>query len=85
MSQLSFFTAESVPPAVADLSGVLAASGQIVSVGTSGTQGARLSVVVDQLWRASALADMIREAGFARVKYDILSGGIVALHSGWRL
>ena len=63
MSQLSFFTAESVPPAVADLSGVLAASGQIVSVGTSGTQGARLSVVVDQLWRASALADMIREAG----------------------
>lgn len=59
MSQLSFFAAESVPPAVADLSGVLAASGQIVQVGT----GARLSVVVDDLWRASALADMIREAG----------------------
>ena len=63
MSQLSFFTAESVPPAVADLSGVLAASGQIVLVGSSGAQGARLSVVVDQPWRASALADMIREAG----------------------
>ncbi len=59
MSQLSFFAAESVPPAVADLSGVLAASGQIVLVGA----GARLSVVVDHLWRASALADMIREAG----------------------
>ena len=59
MSQLSFFAAESVPPAVADLSGVLAASGQIVQVGT----GARLSVVVDDVWRASALADMIREAG----------------------
>jgi len=59
VSQLSFFTAESVPPAVTDLSGVLAASGQIVLVGA----GARLSVVVDQLWRASALADMIREAG----------------------
>lgn len=59
MSQLSFFAAESVPPAVADLAGVLAASGQIVMVGT----GARLSVVVDQLWRAAALADMIREAG----------------------
>jgi hypothetical protein len=59
VSQLSFFTAESVPPAVTDLSGVLAASGQIVLVGA----GARLSVVVDQLWRASALAEMIREAG----------------------
>ena len=59
VSQLSFFTAESVPPAVTDLSGVLAASGQIVLVGA----GARLSVVVDQLWRASALAEMIIEAG----------------------
>jgi hypothetical protein len=63
VSQLSFFTAESVPPAVADLCGVLAASGQIVSVGASDDAGARLSVVVDQLWRASALADMIRETG----------------------
>ncbi len=63
MSQLSFFTAESVPPAVADLAGVLAASGQIVMVGAPGDQGARLSAVVDRLWRASALAEMIREAG----------------------
>ncbi|MBV8860434.1 MAG: hypothetical protein JO259_01035 [Mycobacterium sp.] len=59
MSQLSFFSAESVPPAVGDLTGVLAASGQIVTVG----DGARLSVVVDQLWRAEALAEMIDEAG----------------------
>jgi hypothetical protein len=63
VSQLSFFTAESVPPAVGDLSGVLAASGQIVMVGAPDVQGARLSVVVDQLWRASALAEMIHEAG----------------------
>jgi hypothetical protein len=66
VSQLSFFTAESVPPAVADLSGVLAASGQIVLVGAPSetqVQGARLSVVVDQPWRAAALAEMIREAG----------------------
>ena len=63
MSQLSFFTAESVPPAVADLCGVLAASGQIVQVGAPDGAGARLSVVVEQLWRASALAEMIREAG----------------------
>jgi demethylmenaquinone methyltransferase/2-methoxy-6-polyprenyl-1,4-benzoquinol methylase len=30
-------------------------------------------------------AAMIREAGFARVSFQTLSGGIVALHSGWRL
>ncbi len=59
MSQLSFFSAESVPPAVSDLTGVLAAPGQIVTVGG----GARLSVVVDQLWRAQALGQMIDEAG----------------------
>jgi demethylmenaquinone methyltransferase / 2-methoxy-6-polyprenyl-1,4-benzoquinol methylase len=28
---------------------------------------------------------MIREAGFGRVNWQTLSGGIVALHSGWRL
>jgi demethylmenaquinone methyltransferase / 2-methoxy-6-polyprenyl-1,4-benzoquinol methylase len=30
-------------------------------------------------------AAMIREAGFARVSYRNLSGGIAAIHSGWRL
>jgi demethylmenaquinone methyltransferase / 2-methoxy-6-polyprenyl-1,4-benzoquinol methylase len=32
-----------------------------------------------------ALADMMREAGFARVAVQNLSGGIAAIHSGWRL
>ena len=59
MTQLSFFSAESVPPAVTDLTGVLAAAGQVVVVG----HGARLSVVVDRPWRAVALAEMIDEAG----------------------
>jgi hypothetical protein len=59
VSQLSFFSAESVPPAVTDLTGVLAATGQVVLVG----DGARLSVVVDRPWRAEALAEMIAEAG----------------------
>jgi hypothetical protein len=59
VSQLSFFSAESVPPAVTDLTGVLAAAGQVVMVGG----GARLSVVVEELWRARALADMMTEAG----------------------
>jgi hypothetical protein len=59
VSQLSFFSAESVPPAVTDLTGMLAAAGQVVLVGA----GARLSVVVDRPWRATALAEMIAEAG----------------------
>ncbi|WP_029116850.1 hypothetical protein [Mycobacterium sp. URHB0044] len=63
MSQLSFFSAESVPPAVADLTGILAAPGQAVLVGSGVEQAARLSVVVDRLWRAEALAEMIAEAG----------------------
>jgi demethylmenaquinone methyltransferase/2-methoxy-6-polyprenyl-1,4-benzoquinol methylase len=35
--------------------------------------------------KPNAFADMIREAGFSRVGWQTLSGGIVALHSGWRL
>jgi len=35
--------------------------------------------------KPNAFADMIRDAGFARVNWQVLSGGIVALHSGWRL
>jgi hypothetical protein len=63
VSQLSFFSAESVPPAVADLTGMLAAPGQIVLVGGGGHPTARISVVVDELWRAHALAEMIEQAG----------------------
>ncbi|MFM8599240.1 MAG: hypothetical protein ACKOB8_09595 [Mycobacterium sp.] len=59
MSQLSFFSAESVPPAVTDLTGVLAAAGQVVTVGG----GARLSVVVAAVWRAAALAEMMTAVG----------------------
>jgi demethylmenaquinone methyltransferase/2-methoxy-6-polyprenyl-1,4-benzoquinol methylase len=35
--------------------------------------------------KPNAFADMIRASGFSRVKWQSLSGGIVALHSGWRL
>lgn len=59
VSQLSFFSAESVPPAIADLTGLLAAQGQVVIAGDQ----ARVSVVVDGLWRAVGLAEMITEAG----------------------
>ncbi len=62
MSQLSFFSAESVPPALADLTGLLAAPGQVSLLSSAEEPAARLSVVVDRLWRAEALAEMIAEA-----------------------
>jgi hypothetical protein len=61
VNQLSFFSAEAVPPAVSDLSGLLAAQGQVsVAAGR-----ARVSVVVDASWRADAVAELIEEAGLA--------------------
>jgi demethylmenaquinone methyltransferase/2-methoxy-6-polyprenyl-1,4-benzoquinol methylase len=35
--------------------------------------------------RPDAFADMMRAAGLGRVSFQRMSGGIVALHSGWRL
>ena len=35
--------------------------------------------------RQQSFAQMIREAGFSRVDYTNYSGGIAALHSGWKL
>jgi len=35
--------------------------------------------------KPETFAAMLREAGFRRVSYRMMSGGIVALHSGWRL
>lgn len=32
-----------------------------------------------------AFAAMIAEAGFSRVKYENLTGGVAAIHSGWRI
>jgi len=35
--------------------------------------------------KPQAFAAMLRAAGFARVSFQAMSGGIVTLHSGWRL
>jgi demethylmenaquinone methyltransferase/2-methoxy-6-polyprenyl-1,4-benzoquinol methylase len=35
--------------------------------------------------KPKAFADMISTAGFSRVSWEIMTGGVVALHSGWRL
>lgn len=64
MSQLSFFSADHQPPVVADLGGLLAAHGQI----TTGPAGARLSILLDDRARASALvAECGRRAVVAEV------------------
>ncbi|MBO0871532.1 MAG: hypothetical protein J2P15_23520, partial [Micromonosporaceae bacterium] len=59
--QLSLFGVEAVPPSPADLEGLLAGPGQVVRMG--GT--ARVSVVVDELWRARALVAEFRLRGLA--------------------
>jgi len=40
---------------------------------------------IRQFPKPAVFSEMIRDAGFARVSHQVLSGGIVALHSGWRL
>jgi demethylmenaquinone methyltransferase/2-methoxy-6-polyprenyl-1,4-benzoquinol methylase len=35
--------------------------------------------------RPNVFAEMMRAAGLKRVSHRVMSGGIVALHSGWRL
>ena len=35
--------------------------------------------------KPAAFADMMRAAGFRRVSFQPLTGGVVAIHSGWRL
>ena len=59
--QLSLFGIEATTPAPDDLAGLLAGPGQVVRMG--GT--ARISVVVEQRWRAAALVGELRERGFA--------------------
>jgi demethylmenaquinone methyltransferase/2-methoxy-6-polyprenyl-1,4-benzoquinol methylase len=35
--------------------------------------------------RPEKFAGMIRDAGFRRASFESMTGGVVALHSGWRL
>ncbi|MDQ2847488.1 MAG: hypothetical protein M3Y77_14320, partial [Actinomycetota bacterium] len=53
VGQLSFFSADVAAPTLADLGGLLAAHGQV----SIGEDGSRLSIVVPDQWRATALAD----------------------------
>lgn len=57
MHQFSLFAAESEPPTTADLAGLLAGPGQCVL----SANAARISVVVDEDWRAAAIAELMAE------------------------
>lgn len=59
--QLSLFGIEATVPIPDDLAGLLAGPGQVVRMG--GT--ARVSVVVEERWRAAALVAEMRDRGFA--------------------
>lgn len=62
MSQLSLFGATAREPALGDLEGLLAGNGQVVRRGDA----ARISVVVEEQWRADVLATQLSEAfGFS--------------------
>ncbi|MPY79835.1 MAG: hypothetical protein GEV04_15490 [Actinophytocola sp.] len=60
MAQLSFYSADASQPRVADLAGVLCAHGGIVSFASS---AARLSIAVDEPWRATALREEFAKRG----------------------
>ncbi|ALG05836.1 hypothetical protein H4W33_005149 [Kibdelosporangium phytohabitans] len=60
MGQMSFFSAEAMQPGVADLAGLLCASGQVAHFAR---RAARLSVVVGESWRCDAVAEAFAERG----------------------
>lgn len=76
MSQLSFFSADLAPPRIEDLGGLLAAHGQI----SRGPSGVRLSILLDDEWRAESL---VREFRARNIEAEVvpaaadLSAGLV--------
>lgn len=66
MSQLSLFSADLVEPRQSDLGGLLAAHGQVVRSGN----GARLSILLSDGWRAEAL---LRECLVRDVAAEVLA------------
>lgn len=60
-NQLSFYSSDARPPRIRDLAGALCGPGQAVGFGAD--TAARLSVVVAEPWRASALAALSADRG----------------------
>lgn len=68
--QLSFFTAGAEPPAVADLEGLLLGTAQVVRLGST----ARMSVLVDEPWRADAVLAAYEERGLRGERASTVDG-----------
>jgi hypothetical protein len=60
VAQLSFFSAEANPPRVDDLAGLMCCQGEVTSFGAT---AARLSVMLDEPWRARAIAGALTDRG----------------------
>lgn len=73
--QFSLFGAAAVAPTVADLDGIVLAGGHWVHALVDGVACARLSVLVDAPWRASALIEELRSR-------DIEAEQVAAGHAG---
>jgi hypothetical protein len=71
VGQLSFFSADLLPPVVDDLGGVLAAGGQI----SANASGARLSMVIGDRVRAVALAEECSARGVDAEVVDAADSG----------
>ncbi len=81
MSQLSLFSAEARPSAVADLAGLLCGPGQIVRFG-QGDQ-ARLSIVLPDAARAAAVKAACAEAGIP-AQAVVTEAGSTAVRTAFR-
>jgi hypothetical protein len=81
VDQLSFFSAEARRPRVADLAGLLCGPGQAVGFGR-GT-AARVSVVLDEQWRARSLAAACAERGI-EAEVSRSDGGYPLLRTAFR-
>jgi hypothetical protein len=77
MPQLSLFSADLTPPRTEDLGGLLAAHGQLAS--TAG--GCRLSILLDEPWRAKALEREFRVRDVPAEPASVTTDGEVLLRS----
>ena len=77
--QFSLFGAAAATPSLADLDGVLLAGGHWVRSG----EGARLSVVVDERWRAEALAAAFAERGVGAADAIVDAEGGYGVRTGF--
>jgi hypothetical protein len=78
MSQMSLFSAAAREPQLADLDGVLAGPGQVVRR----ADAARISVVVAERWRVSALTAAMESLGVT-AEHEVAEPGSTTVRTPW--